>query len=210
MILSFSELESLSLKAARGAGLDWGLAEEAGKAVRWLAERGLPGAENLAAHLPQIAGKPYALLCPQPEPGHWQPAGEALCPLITGIALSDHADILPDSLTLGPVLHPLLLAPFLARAAGRLGRPLALQWSGTQIVCASDGLSIEGDAKASGAPQVTIARADRIPDSLPAGGRHMIDPAVLDVLYQFAHRTYVPATEASRQAGAGAGTSDND
>jgi len=210
MILSFGELESLSFKAARGAGLDWGLAEETGKAVRWLAERGLPGPEVLMAHLPRIAGKPYAQLRPLPDADHWRPAGETLCPLINGSALSDHATMLPDSFTLGPVLNPLLLVPFVARVAERLGRPLTLDWSDTQIACGSGGLSIEGDSMVSMATLVTITHAGNAPQNLATGSRRSIEPAVLDVLQRLAHRTYVPATEASRLAGAGAGTSDND
>ena len=49
MTWSLNEIETLSRKAARGAGLSWGLAEEAGKATRWLAAAGLPGPQVLAA-----------------------------------------------------------------------------------------------------------------------------------------------------------------
>ena len=48
---SIGEIASLSVKAARGAGLPWGLAAEAGRVVRVLSERGLPGAEALAGDL---------------------------------------------------------------------------------------------------------------------------------------------------------------
>jgi hypothetical protein len=210
MTLSLGEIESLSLKASRGAGFEWGLAEEAGKAVRWLVRLGLPGPELLAAHLTQIAGKDHAQLRPRPAAGHWRPAGELLCPLITGAALSDHSALLPEQLMLGPVLHPLLLAPFVARVADRLGWPLALEWSGTQIVCGLHGFGIKGDPMAAIAREASIAPTADEPESLPSAARRSIDPAVLGVLQQLAHRTYVPATEASRLAGAGAGTSDND
>ena len=40
MSYSLNEFEALALKAARGAGLPWGLAEEAGKAVRILSSFG--------------------------------------------------------------------------------------------------------------------------------------------------------------------------
>ena len=36
MHASLNEIESLCKKAARGAGMSWGLAEEAGKAAKWL------------------------------------------------------------------------------------------------------------------------------------------------------------------------------
>ena len=44
---SLNEIDSLCQKAARGAGLDWGLAEEAGFAAAWLAARGADGAAAL-------------------------------------------------------------------------------------------------------------------------------------------------------------------
>jgi hypothetical protein len=209
MTLSFGEIESLSLKASRGAGFAWGLAEETGKAVRLLTERGLAGPETLAVHLPKIAGKDYATLRPRLGSHRWRPQGEALCPLITGVALSDHAGILSDMLTLGPIWNPLLLVPFADRVATRLGQPLALDWPETQIVCGRTGIDANGDLAADLVPVVTITRAGHWPKVVSAKRRD-IDPAVIDVLKAYAHRTYVPATEASRLSGAGAGTRDND
>ena len=48
MTWSLNEIESLAKNATRGAGRDWGLAEEAGKATRWLCAAGWPGADLLA------------------------------------------------------------------------------------------------------------------------------------------------------------------
>ena len=45
---SLNELDAMARKAARGAGYSWGLAEEAGRATRWLAAAGLPGPMCLA------------------------------------------------------------------------------------------------------------------------------------------------------------------
>ena len=53
---TLAEIEAYLRKAARAAGLDWGLAEEAGKAARWLAAFDLPGAEITLAHLQQLDG----------------------------------------------------------------------------------------------------------------------------------------------------------
>jgi hypothetical protein len=51
----------------------------------------------------------------------------------------------------------------------------------------------------------------RLPDvPPPAKGRGEIPPDVQNRLNAFAQRTYAPATEASRLAGAGAGLTDND
>ena len=47
MKISFNEIAMTVLKAARGAGLEWGLAEEAAEAGRWLAGFYLPWAAAL-------------------------------------------------------------------------------------------------------------------------------------------------------------------
>ena len=55
MSWSLGETSALALKATRGAGLSWGLAEEAAGAVAWLHERGLPGVAALCSYLGAIA-----------------------------------------------------------------------------------------------------------------------------------------------------------
>jgi hypothetical protein len=64
MTFSLNEVEAMGKRAARGAGLDWGIAEEAGKAARWLTARGLPGPELLAELLTRNEGKSYEELAP--------------------------------------------------------------------------------------------------------------------------------------------------
>ena len=44
MSWSLGETGAIALKATRGAGMTWGLAEEASEAIVWLQGRGLPGA----------------------------------------------------------------------------------------------------------------------------------------------------------------------
>ena len=41
MYMSLNEIDVSVKRAARGVGMSWGLAEEAGKAARWLAARRL-------------------------------------------------------------------------------------------------------------------------------------------------------------------------
>ena len=51
MSWSLGEIRALAIKAARGAGMPWGMAEEAGFASHWLLQQGLPGTELLATLL---------------------------------------------------------------------------------------------------------------------------------------------------------------
>ena len=104
MSWSLGETAALVLKAARGAGMSWGLAEETAASVVWLHSRGLPGISALCSYLGQAAA-------PQsPEGG---------CPIMTGCALFDGMMDVPETssqtLDLGHVHAPLLLLPFVAR-----------------------------------------------------------------------------------------------
>ena len=70
-------------------------------------------------------------------------------------------------------------------------------------------LSLAGDV-ADGVGPLTIAVAGPLSSPRPQTQRADVDANTLATLNAFAHRTYAPATEASRLKGAGAGLSDND
>ena len=202
--LTLGEIEALCQKAARGAGFDWGLAEEAGRAARALAAAGLPGPEVLAAAL---AAGPAA--APRVAPGRWTGAGP-LCPLRTGAALADFA-LLPEGpargLTLTPVRAPLFLLPFAALAAARWGGALRLDWG------AGAGLAGAGRLRAGGLLLAPVAAvrigAGPAPRPAPQATGRAVAPGARAVLEALALATTVPASAASR-TGAGAAVDDND
>ena len=56
---SFSEIETISKRASRGAGFSWGVSEEIGKSVRLLEMFGLPGILHLKNYLEKINNHNY-------------------------------------------------------------------------------------------------------------------------------------------------------
>lgn len=216
MSWSLNEVEGLARKATRGAGASWGMAEEAGKCVRWLMAAGLPGADHLAAVLQRNDGAPYGTLRPQTTTGTWAAEDGPLCPLITGAALCDHAtEIMAHrAITLGATSHPVLLLPFAAGVADITQGGIAITWPGTAAILAPGGViaitesqSIDADTTGS----VQIGRIDAAPARPPpARSRAEISSETARILGAFAHRTYAPDTPESRRAGAGAGLTDND
>ena len=194
-VLSLGEAEALARKAARGAGFGWGMAEEAGRALRWLCARGLPGGAALAALLSAREDDSLA----------------GACPLATGTALADGAATARE---LGAVAWPLLLLPFAAQASSRTGCPVQLAWDGAQVDLAPDGTAFLGARGALDAPRAASVLLRRVPrpegTPLARGTRATLDAAACAVLDRFAARTYAPATPESRLAGAGAGLTDND
>ena len=214
--LSLSEINALCFKAARGAGLSWGEAEEAGWAAAWLSRAGLAGPQIILAWLADAA----TLARPGPAPGHWAAQGRALCPLRTGAALGDFAG-LPEGpgaqpLTIADVAHPLITLPFVARAAGRVDLALRMRWNNIDIALDASGplsgVDIPtGDHRemahltitpCAGSAKAGMTRLD----TAPVGAVAFDHWQALDAL---ALRITVPPSPQSR-AGAGAAGDDND
>jgi hypothetical protein len=215
MIVSRNEIESLALKAARGAGMSWGLAEEASVAAGWLAERAMPWADTLAGVLaqarttspPQIAG--LAITPSRP--------GTRLCPIMTGALLSDLGPP-TDAMEVRDLLAPLWLAPFLASWTGP-NRAVRLAWEKVHL-----SVTQSGTPGASAVPTAALAAAfgDSVAIALERTDRtqqlrtrrgssgYDVPDDAWRALQELEHKTYVPASAQSRIAGAGAGLLDND
>ena len=146
--LSLPEIETLCLKAARGAGMDWGLAEEAGFAARWLAARGLPGPELLLAHLEARSGQPWADVGPRAS-GDWRArGGGALCPVSAGAAFSDHAVGDGRTARFEALSRPLLIVPFLCQSLAGEDDAVVVSGKGSRIVLSPAGICEGSDLTA--------------------------------------------------------------
>lgn len=216
MIVSLNEVESLTLKACRGAGMSWGLAEEAAHAARWLAARGWRWDRSLVT----LLARHHEVSPPRVSVHDMRPTleGSALCPIHAGAAI---ADLLRpgESLTLHDVLAPMWLVPFAYRRA-ELIHTVKLTWVDGMIE--TDAARPEADAaepanlpadrlgwvsvelSAKRSPASRASTADARSSGTP------IDPSAWEALEAWAARTYVAASLQSRLAGAGAGLSDND
>ena len=193
--------------------MSWGLAEEAGFAAGWLAAWGIDGAGALLAHLQILAQCGIAV-----RDRHWTATGDAaLCPIRLGATLDDHAALAAGPwsapITIGAVSQPILLVPFLARAAKACARPLELTWPGGSLVIPACG---DVDATAMTAlsrvemTTLTLSPTSDVPSREAAGRtRASLSAVTLEKLNILALRTTVPASDTSRR-GAGTATSDND
>lgn len=215
--LSRNEIESLSMKAARGAGMPWGLAEEAGWAVGWLHAHGLDGASALLAHLAQADGMPWQDVSPAVHKGEWvSRGGGLLCPVAVGTALSDYCGLPEGSLAegglaVGPVSQPVLLLPFLSRVAGQLQRAVACAGDGFRVTVSEKGHIAGNPDQLATLSRASIAlTAHEAPaESSRQGNDFACGRSTLTGLNDLAMRTTVPPSAKSR-ADAGAATTDND
>jgi len=213
------EIEGYFRKVARATGLYWGLAEEAGKAARWLAAFNLPGPELMLSHLQKIEGKDYEQYKPvigsDASTELWQANGQTLCPIITGAAIADRAKLLLDGHTicLASAAYPILLAATIGQATRCHNMIITTSWANVKLSCYGNGIRIEGDHNDLWLDEVEAVSCqqsfDTLPEQLPSTLAYEIDSDVWQLVDELAFLTYAPATEASR-AGAGAGLSDND
>ena len=237
MKVSLNQIEQTARKAARGAGLAWGLADEVGRAMRWLHTYGLNGAALLAAHLDgdggdgfcdEAGGGPGSGDSPGRNPGLppaaplaltgvWRAAAGPLDPLATGASISDCIDAMPrGGIQTAAIARPLLAAAFVGGAAESEGLAFEVTWRGCVLRCARGRVQVRGALDAALAdgmhcrPAEPRAPAFRGPFRAPRIGETTVDARAWSRLNRHARRTHVPATPASRQTGAGAGLRDND
>jgi hypothetical protein len=185
--LSLNEAETLSAKAARGAGYAWGQAEDIGRAARALAAQGSDFGAALLTLLQAREGfaAPEACRLALWRAGEPDVAGaRPLCPVTVAAWLLD-AGLDAEGLRLLNIGLPIWLDALL--------RPAGLG------VTSDDPLAMAGDA--------TLVRCSAASE---AGRRAAVDPDVWRALNDHAARSYVPESESSRQRGAGGGRVDDD
>ena len=215
MDLSLNETQSLAVKAAKGAGMSWGMAQEAGSAVRYLSKFGLPGADALVNLLHQYDRGNALSEILDCSGNNWHGATGSLCPCVVGAALCDqsHSFNGAPEITLQNVAQPLLLIPFVARLAKEKETVIGLAWAGGECVVSAEGVIIQGPKTkllCENAESVTCFVTSTGVNEIHQQSRADVSQEIYSGLLAFAHRTYAPATEESRQKGAGAGVTDND
>jgi len=193
---SFSEIRALSLKAARGSGLEWGQAEEVAHSILWLQERNINGVAALSDYLEWRSNDAKFDLKADP--------------LILGSIIRDlnsWAGYFPRS-----IIQPILLLPAIAVTLGD-NECVQCTWSNNEILLQKDALLINCMSMQQGIKPIAfdLKYIDQTLEANELLSRvHSDDQTHFRTLEQFAHKTYAPATEDSRNAGAGAGNDGND
>ena len=194
---SLTEIEAHCKKAARGAGYEWGEADDLAKAVRWLCAYGQNGLQVLLTLLQDVDGRTEEC---RPTPALFKGEQQTeVCGLSLGCALADRG---ADALN-GITIHANILCPMIAIAV--LGNSLHdcsmkittdngiasistsyAEFDGTFKTVKS--MQFEKQALSS---KDTLQRMTHVTAELWAA------------INVYTHRTYVPATEESRLKGAG-------
>lgn len=186
ILLSYNEVQTLARKAACGAGLPHGVAEDVGQAAVWLSARGV----DAVAVVVDALGSPAEVLGAQS-------AIDALC-------CGEAAEIAFEDLSCR-----LMLIGLAGAAAAVTEMNLALCYDG-----GVEPLALVAKPADLAATALSLRLHPPADGAAPAS-RGSPRPAATDATAYaaalgLAARTYVPASELSRARGAGAGTTDND
>jgi len=212
---SIGEIESLVLKSCRAAGMSWGLAEEGARSAGELSMLGLPTVEAFARLLSRLHTLEHTSVKPVISHDEISTEGAFMCPVYAGAWWMDSFAAFAESdrrVTFSCVAEPLILTSFFFRSAVKAQRAMTVSCDQIETTF-TDGLfnNSLAIAEIETASTVTLTMGANAP--VGWGYTHQraaCEEQSLAVLLDLAHETYVPATEASRNLGAGAGLTDND
>ena len=216
---SLGEIDALTRKATRGAGYSWGIAEEVGKAIRWLSAYGFYGPEVLAQHLSISADKHQDLMpnlideTSEVIVFENQNSQSNLCALSCNALMNDlgHRVNANSVLSFNNMLFALLALPAAGRIAEAYGISVSFSFADKSIICDPVGIAIKDTpplfanfAIEHNSNVICKREHSKTQNThFPSPESRAVTKDVLDILEGFAHKTYAPDTEESRMRGAG-------
>ncbi len=195
--------------------MSWGLAEEGARSAAYLSMLGFPAMDVFARLLARLADVEHATVKPVVFENHCSTQGDFLCPVYAGAWLLDSIDLIASpeqTFDFNKVAEPLIFSSFVLRGAISQNLSISITTGDSHARC-DDGRLKDAfdliDLEVVDNLRVTANSKSEMQWN-PEHQRGTCTDESLASLLGFAHHTYVPATEASRLAGAGAGLTDND
>ena len=201
---SLSEIDTVSKRASRAAGFDWGIAEEVGKNIKMLEMLGMAGIKNLNHYYKIRSKKNFEKIKLINEEN--QKTQLEYCPIIAGVNFLDQVRSLEnlDEIKFQNVAFPILFLPFISRASEVIGKKILLNIDNRKFLLnynnsiysnsLKDGIVTTGNI-------VVIKFLNNI-DSF--------DDNEWKELYKLSENTFVEENDSLKKSGAGAGLTDND
>lgn len=216
MIVSLNEIETLARKAAAGAGLPVGVADDFGAAVRALAEAGAP-AERLAAKALGSLDAGAVRPAPRRDGAVWRLAPSSDAALSAAASAPTAADLAcafcsdPDG---GVVLEAVDVPEIVIGALAASGGDFTVEYGGRQLRVSGGEIGPLSGAPGADTPVAMAIRSgagagDGLRRTVPTEGVPA-DRTAWEALERYAARCLVPESEGSRLRGAGAGLLDAD
>ena len=201
---SLSEIDTVSKRASRASGFDWGIAEEVGKNTRMLEMLGIAGIKNLNYYYKIRQNKIFEKIKIIDEDN--KKKQNEYCPIISGVNFLDQVRSLEtlNEIKFENLAFPLLFLPFVSRASEVIGKKILLAVDQKNFLL-NYNLSIYTNYLQDGITTIgnnIIIKFLKNSDSF--------EENEWKELYKLSEKTFVDENENLKQSGAGAGLTDND
>ena len=201
---SLSEIDTVSKRASRAAGFDWGIAEEVGKNTRMLEMLGIPGIKNLNYYY-KIRKKnnfeKINLLNKENKKTQFE-----YCPIIAGVNFLDQIRSLEkfNEIKFHNLAFPILFLPFISRASEVLGKKILLKIDNRDFLLNYNN-SIYSNSLNDGIITIGNNIVIKFLDNTDSFEEHEWKE-----LYKLSENTFVEESDSLKESAAGAGLTDND
>ena len=201
---SFSEIDTVSKRASRAAGFDWGIAEEVGKNIRILEMLGMPGIKNLNHYYKIRNKKKFEKIKLINEEN--QKTQLEYCPIIAGVNFLDQVRSLEnlDEIRFKNLAFPILFLPFRSRASEVVGKKILLNIDSKNFL-----LNFNNSVYSNSLNNGIVTIGNNVVIKFLNNIDSFEDNEWKD-LYKLSENTFVEENDSLKQSAAGAGLTDND
>ena len=201
---SLSEIDTVSKRASRASGFEWGVAEEVGKNTRMLEMLGIPGIKNLNYYFKMRRNKKFEkikLLSKENKKIQLE-----YCPIIAGVNFLDQVRSLENlnEIKIHNVAFPILFLPFISRASEIVGKKIFLKIDNRGFLLNYNS-SIYSNSLNDGITTIGNIIVIKFLDNID-----LFKESEWKELYRLSENTFVEENESLKQGAAGAGLNDND
>ena len=201
---SLSEIDTVSKRASRASGFDWGIAEEIGKNIRMLEMLGMPGIKNLNYYYKIRNKKNFEKIQLINEEN--RKTQLEYCPIVAGVNFLDQVRSLEnfDEIKFKNVAFPILFLPFVRRASEVVGKKILLKIDNRDFLLNYN----------------NSIYSNNLNDGIVTVGNNIVIKFLNNIdsfkdiewkeLYKLSENTFVEENDSLKQSGAGAGLTDND
>ena len=201
---SLSEIDTVSKRASRASGFDWGIAEEVGKNTRMLEMLGMPGIKNLNHYYRIRSKKNFEKIKLINEDN--QKTQLEYCPIIAGVNFLDQVRSLEnlDEIKFKNVAFPILFLPFISRASEVVGKKILLNIDNRNFLLNFNN-SIYSNSLNDGIVTIGSNVVIKFLNNIDS-----FEDKEWKELYKLSEKTFVEENDSLKQNSAGAGLTDND
>jgi hypothetical protein len=201
---SLSEIDTVSKRASRAVGFDWGIAEEVGKNIRMLEMLGMPGIKNLNYYYKVRKKNKFEKINLISEVNQKQQL--EYCPIIAGVNFLDQVRSLENMnvIQFQNIAFPILFLPFVSRASEVIGKKILLKIDSRKFL-----LNYNNSTYSSSLNDGIITIGNEI-SIVFLENSDSFEETEWKELYKLSENTFVEENDSLKQSGAGAGLTDND